>query len=95
MTILVLQARLDSTRLEKKCLLPLGGRPLIFRTMEALGTTNCDAKVLACPQDCVETFSPLASEAGFEIVPGPKDDVLARYCNAIRRFKADRRIRVL
>lgn len=94
MTVLVLQARIDSTRLAKKSLLPLGDRPLVFRAMEALQTTNCDLKVLACPDDCVETFLPLAKEAGFEIVPGPKDDVLARYCNAIRRFSADRVIRV-
>ena len=93
MTILVLQARLDSVRLANKCMLPLGGRPLIFRVMEALSGVECDARILACPEDCIEPFSPLALEAGFEIVPGPKDDVLARYCNAIRRFNADRIIR--
>jgi len=93
MTVLVLQARLDSTRLARKCLLPLGGRPLLFRAMEALATVNCDVKALACPDDCVEPFSAMAKEAGFEIVPGPKDDVLVRYCNAIRKFNADRIIR--
>ena len=94
MTVLVIQARLDSTRLAKKSLLPLGGRPLIYRVMEALGCVKCDAKALACPDDCRETFSPLAKEAGFEIVIGPKNDVLERYCNAIRLFSADRVIRV-
>ena len=93
MTALVLQARLDSLRLERKCLLPLGGRPLILRVMEALAGLSCDAKILACPEDCVEPFSPLAKEAGFEIVTGPKDDVLTRYCNAIRFCSADRVIR--
>ncbi|MDR0312462.1 MAG: NTP transferase domain-containing protein [Treponema sp.] len=93
MTILILQARLDSARLEKKCLLPLGGRPMIFRVMEALGNVNCDVKILACPDDCIEPFGPLAKEAGFEIVPGPRDDVLIRYCKAIRLFKPDRIIR--
>ena len=93
MTVLVLQARLDSARLPEKCLLPLGDRPLIFRAMEALATVDCDVKALACPDDCVEAFAKLAKEAGFEIVPGPKDDVLERYCNAIRRFRADRVIR--
>ena len=93
MTALVLQARLDSTRLEGKCLLPLGGRPLIFRVMEALAGVHCDTKVLACPEDCVEPFGPLAEEAGFELIPGSKDDVLARYCLVIRRLNADRVIR--
>jgi spore coat polysaccharide biosynthesis protein SpsF len=66
---------------------------MIFRVMEALGSVKCDLKILACPDDCIEPFGPLAKEAGFEIVPGPRDDVLIRYCNAIRRFKPDRIIR--
>ena len=93
MIVLVLQARLDSARLYWKSLLPMEGRPLIVRVMEALGPVNCDVKVLACPEDCAESFGPLAKEAGFEMLLGPKDDVLTRYCMAIRRFNADRVIR--
>jgi spore coat polysaccharide biosynthesis protein SpsF len=92
-TILVVQARLDSSRLPEKSLLPLGGRPLVFRVMEALSRLPCDAKVLACPEDCVPPFAPLAAEAGYDILGGPKEDVLARYTLAIRRFGADRVIR--
>ena len=93
MTALVLQARLDSSRLPQKSLLPLGGRPLIFRVMEALGILSCEVKILACPEDNVSAFSPLAEEAGFSVVPGPREDVLARYCLAIRRCGAERIIR--
>ena len=93
MIALVVQARLDSVRLPKKSLLPLGGKPLIFRVMEALSVLPCEAKILACPEDCVSPFGPLAEEAGFTLVPGPIQDVLARYCNAIRRSGADRIIR--
>ena len=93
MTALVLQARIDSTRLPGKSLLPLGGRPLIFRVMEALRFLPCDARILACPEDSCAAFGPLAEEAGFTLVPGPRDDVLARYCLAIRRSGAERIIR--
>jgi len=93
MTALVLQARLDSSRLSGKSMLPLGGRPLIFRVMEALGALSVEAKILACPEDSVSAFAPLAEEAGFSLVAGPKDDVLARYCMAIRQSGADRIIR--
>jgi spore coat polysaccharide biosynthesis protein SpsF len=93
MTALILQARLDSERLPQKCLLPLGGRPLIFRVMEALRCVDCDIKILACPEDSAGAFGPLAEEAGFELTPGPKDDVLARYCHVIRRYGPDRIIR--
>ncbi|MDR2741483.1 MAG: spore coat protein [Treponema sp.] len=93
MTTIILQARLDSQRLPGKSLLLLGGRPLVFRVMEALNHFKADLRILACPEDCVAAFGPLAEEAGFELVPGPKEDVLARYCIAIRKFKPSRVIR--
>jgi len=92
-TALILQARLDSTRLPEKSLLPLGGRPMIFRVMEALAFFPSEVKILACPEDCVSAFSPLAEEVGFTLVSGPKDDVLARYCLALRQSGADRVVR--
>jgi spore coat polysaccharide biosynthesis protein SpsF len=61
--------------------------------MEALDKVPCDVRVLACPEDCEVSFSPLARRAGFELVTGPKDDVLGRFCAAIRRFRPDRLIR--
>jgi spore coat polysaccharide biosynthesis protein SpsF len=61
--------------------------------MEALNGVPCDVRVLACPEDCETSFLPLARRAGFELVTGPKDDVLKRFCVAIRRFKPDRVIR--
>jgi len=93
MTALVLQARLDSSRLSEKALLPLGGRPMIFRVMEALAGFSWEAKILACPEDSRASFAPLAEEAGFTLIPGSKEDVLARYCLAIRRSGAERVVR--
>jgi spore coat polysaccharide biosynthesis protein SpsF len=93
LTGLVLQARLDSSRLPGKALLPLGGRPLIFRVMEALGRLPADVRILASPEDCAASFGPLAEEAGFSFLAGPKEDVLGRYCLAVRRFGLDRVIR--
>jgi len=92
-TALVLQARLDSSRLPAKSLLPLEGRPLIFRVMEAFAFFPAGKKILACPEDCVSSFAPLAEEAGFSVAPGPKEDVLARYCLAVRASGADRIVR--
>jgi len=93
MTALILQARLDSSRLSGKALLPLGDKPIVYRVMEALALLPCEKKILACPEDSVSAFAPLAEEAGFILVPGPKEDVLARYCLAIRGSGADRVIR--
>jgi len=93
MTAIILQARLDSSRLPEKALFPLGGKPLVFRVMEALNNILADLRILACPQDSLSAFTPPAAEAGFEIFAGPKDDVLERYCQVIRHFKVKRIIR--
>jgi len=93
MTAVILQARLDSTRLPGKALLPLGGEPLIFRAMEALRALRADGWVLACPAAAESSFAPLAERAGFRVVVGSKEDVLARYCAAIRAVGADRVVR--
>jgi spore coat polysaccharide biosynthesis protein SpsF len=89
MTALILQGRLDSTRLPRKALLPLGEKPMIQRVMEALKTVPADIHILACPEDSVEAFEPLAAAAGFVLVAGPKEDVLGRYCIALRRCGAE------
>ncbi|MDR1389150.1 MAG: NTP transferase domain-containing protein [Treponema sp.] len=93
MTVLVLQARLDSKRLSGKSLLPLGGEPLVFRVMQQLSFLKTDAAILACPEDCKTEFAPLAKRAGFDMVTGPKEDVLARFCAVIRRYSPGRVIR--
>jgi spore coat polysaccharide biosynthesis protein SpsF len=54
--------------------------------MEALNFIPAEIRILACPEDAVSSFSPLAEEAGFSIIAGPKEDVLARFCLAIRHF---------
>jgi len=92
-TALILQGRLDSTRLPRKTLLLLDGEPLIYRVMEALSFVPCDVRILACPEDCEVQFQPLAERAGFDTCTGSKDDVLARYCTVIRRYSPDRVIR--
>lgn len=93
MTAVILQARIDSSRLPGKSLLLLDGKPLIFRVMEALNQVPADIRILACPEDSLASFEPLAKEAKFEILAGPKEDVLERYCMAIRKYSADRVIR--
>jgi spore coat polysaccharide biosynthesis protein SpsF len=89
----VLQARMDSSRLPGKSLLPLGGKPLIFRVMEALNRVPAELRVLACPEDSAAAFAPLAYAAGSSLFSGPTDDVLARYCLALRQFDIRRLIR--
>jgi spore coat polysaccharide biosynthesis protein SpsF len=86
MLAIVLQARLDSSRLPEKALLPLGGKPMILRVMEALNRTPAELRVLACPEDSESAFAELAAKAGFSLLTGPKEDVLGRFCLCLRNF---------
>lgn len=93
MTGIVLQARIDSSRLPKKALLPLDGEPMIFRVMQALNHLPADIRILACSEDSASSFKPLAKNAGFCLFAGPKDDVLERFCQVIRKFSLTRVVR--
>ena len=93
MTAIILQARIDSSRLPEKSLLPLGGKPFILRVMEALNRIPSHLRVLACTEDSIAAFAPLAGEAGFTLFAGSKDDVLERYCCALRKFNVSQVIR--
>jgi spore coat polysaccharide biosynthesis protein SpsF len=61
--------------------------------MEALNRVPAELRVLACTEDSIAAFSPLAAEAGFELLAGPKDDVLGRYCLALKKFGIQQLIR--
>jgi len=90
---IVLQGRIDSSRLPGKAMLPLDGKPLIYRVMEALNHVQADIRILACPEDSISVFQDIAQEAGFHIFAGPKEDVLKRYCMVIHHFSLSRIIR--
>jgi spore coat polysaccharide biosynthesis protein SpsF len=93
MTGLFLQCRLDSTRLPQKALLPLGGKPLIVRVMEALNSVNVPVKVLLTTDDSKEALLPHTKSSGFELFTGSKEDVLERYVSAARYFEVDQIVR--
>lgn len=86
MTCVILQARLDSTRLPQKALLDLDGKPILVRVMENLRKIPADEYVLACDTDSEKFFAPLAASCAFKCVSGPKEDVLERFCIVIRTF---------
>lgn len=89
MTVAVIQVRLDSTRLPRKALLDLGGKPVIARVMETMRRVAVDAYVLACDYDSEAELAPVARSEGFECIAGPKDDVLERFCHVARKTGAD------
>jgi spore coat polysaccharide biosynthesis protein SpsF len=94
MTGIVLQARLDSTRLPGKALLELApNRPLLLLVMQALARIRADVRILATEPASARVFRPLARRAGFEVLVGSRDNVLGRFCSAARAFNLDTIVR--
>lgn len=93
MTAVILQARINSTRLPGKALMDVCGKPLIVRVMESLARIPADRYVLACDPSSVDSFTLHAESCGFTLISGDPDDVLERYCAVIRTIGADTVIR--
>jgi spore coat polysaccharide biosynthesis protein SpsF len=92
-TGLVVQVRLGSTRLPSKALLPLGGATVTDQVLARLALVPASVHVLATDAASSGALAPIAERHGFELVVGSPDDVLSRFCVAIRRFGMKRLIR--
>jgi len=86
--------RLGSTRLPRKALLPLTGGSVIEHVMRAMSAVPADIRALLTDPWSADELRSFASREGFEVFPGPADDVLARYCLACRAFEVQRVVRV-
>lgn len=87
MTIIIVQCRLDSSRLPRKALLPLGGRPLVAWTLAAMKRVPADHYILAVDHDSYQELEPVAKDCGWDIFAGAKDDVLERFCEVAVKYQ--------
>ena len=88
-----LQARLGSTRLPRKALLPLAGTTVLQLTMRALARVEADVHALLTEPASRSAFAGLAREEGFQLFVGSEQDVLDRFCRAAARFGVRRVVR--
>ncbi len=93
MTGVVLQARLGSTRLPCKALLPFGGGTLLESCLRRLSRVPADLRVLATEPGSAPELGPRAEALGWKVFVGSEEDVLARYCGAIREYRLSRVVR--
>ncbi|MBI9108328.1 MAG: acylneuraminate cytidylyltransferase [Spirochaetales bacterium] len=92
-TGIFLQVRLSSTRLPRKALLPIEGKAIITHAMESLRLMSADSYVLVTDKESSREVEPYASDAGFLVFQGPRDDVLRRFVLAAEFFGVDTIIR--
>ncbi len=92
----ILAARLRSSRLPAKALLPLAGLPLITFLLRRLrGASLVDRVVLATttrPED--RHLAALAEAEGASVFFGSEDDLIRRYLDACDRYGIDHPVRV-
>jgi spore coat polysaccharide biosynthesis protein SpsF len=79
--IAVVQARAGSTRLPRKVLRDLGGRPVLAWVVGAAQNSGvCEEVVVATTTDAADDeVASLAAGLGARVVRGPVDDVLSRF----------------
>lgn len=91
--VIIIQARLGSTRLPGKVLKDAVGRPLLAWLLSRLTHAGLPT-VLAVPREEQGQFTELAAEFPIQVFGGDGEDVLDRYAEAARANGADPVIRV-
>jgi spore coat polysaccharide biosynthesis protein SpsF (cytidylyltransferase family) len=92
----IVSARMGSTRLPGKAMLPLMGQPVIALLLRRIRTSKLLSSLIvattAQPED--DVLARAASATGTDIYRGPIDDVLNRYVLAGKRLEADYIVRI-
>jgi spore coat polysaccharide biosynthesis protein SpsF len=91
-TVAIIQARMTSTRLPGKIMLPLAGKPLLERMIERVQQMkDVDVICIACPdgKESQPIRELVHNMDDVELVEGSESDVLSRYVKTARQFKAD------
>jgi spore coat polysaccharide biosynthesis protein SpsF len=86
--LIAIQARLSSSRLPRKVLADLGGKPLLAQMHRRLQTCKeAYAVVVACPLQDVEPISTACP--GIPVYGGPEKDLLTRLVGCAEEYEAD------
>ena len=94
--VMIVQARMDSTRLPGKVLIELEGRPMLSQQLRRLALcSSVDELVVATTtSQSDDAIVNLAEKEGVRWFRGSREDVLARYLGASRESGADVVVRV-
>src|SRR4051794_8965599 len=90
-TVAIIQARMSSSRLPGKVLMPISGRPsILFTCARVARARNIDAICVATSVDpSDDALAACVEEAGIAVYRGSLDDVLDRFAGAARVHGAE------
>jgi spore coat polysaccharide biosynthesis protein SpsF len=96
MILAILQARMSSTRLPGKVMMPLAGAPMMVRQIERIARARRIDRILVATSDRPEDdiIEKTATREGVAVHRGPLDDVLARFIGALDAHPADHVVRL-
>ena len=94
--VAIIQARLGSTRLPGKVLLPLAGEPMLARVVERVRRAKKihEVAVATTTAESDDALAAFCVERQWSIFRGSEMDVLDRYVQAARAFAADAILRI-
>jgi spore coat polysaccharide biosynthesis protein SpsF len=94
--VLIIQARMSSTRLPGKSMMPLADKPLVYRMVERLKNCKKIDEIVIATSDQQEdqVLVELAKELEVSYFQGNLLDVRDRYLKAAEKFQADFIIRI-
>src|SRR3954447_1874551 len=89
--VIVITARLGSTRLPGKMLAPLCGRPVLDHVVERMRLPRRPERILLAPtrEPADDALAARAQALGIGVFRGATEDVLVRWRDAARAFAAD------
>ena len=94
--VCVVQARLNSTRLPRKILLPLAGKPMLLNMLERIQRSKrIDAIVVTCPaEDAIEISKGTPKKTMIDAWLADENDLVARHLSAALSVYADIIVRI-
>ncbi|MFQ5736335.1 MAG: cytidylyltransferase domain-containing protein [Thermodesulfobacteriota bacterium] len=95
-TVVIVQARMTSTRLPGKVMKEVLGRPLLSYQIERLRriTSPCELVVATTTNEADEPIAGLCAGLSVPVFRGPEDDVLSRYYHAAHEHGAGTVVRL-
>lgn len=94
--VIVIQARVASTRFPGKVLKPLVGRPLLFRMIERVRANNTTAEIVVAtttsPKD--DAIGRICSDASVPCYRGHPTDLVDRHIQVGRAYEADAIVKI-
>jgi len=89
--IAIIQARVGSKRLPGKSIADLAGKPLLYRFIERVKRAKTLNKVVLATTEKAEDniLADIANELGVSFFRGSENDIVDRYYQTAKKFKAD------